>query len=103
MASPYGCLGAIENVDLSFTAPGHQNTFSPELPFHFNLDPTMIITLLLDGAENNNVDLGPLPDLFKIALAILTYGSQINSSMLTTNSWCDSGKQFDVDDLSSTR
>ncbi|KZV76329.1 hypothetical protein PENSPDRAFT_747787 [Peniophora sp. CONT] len=94
-------LGAIEHVDLSSNpvhAPGHQNTSSSELPFHFNLDPTTIITLLLDGAANNNVDLGPLPDLFKIALANPDYGSQINSSVLTTNSSCNSGKQFDVDD-----
>lgn len=94
-------LGAIENVDESsdpIHADGHSNITSSELPFHFNLDPVMIIQLLLDGAVNNGVDLGPLPALFNVALSNPHYGSQINSSVLTTNSTCNSGKQFDVDD-----
>lgn len=75
-------LGEIDHVDVSsdpIHADGHSNVTSQELPFKFNLDPTTIITLLTDGAANNGVDLGPLPDLFAIALANPDYGSQINT------------------------
>lgn len=75
-------LGDIDHVDLSASpihADGHSNVTSQDLPFQFNLDPTTIITLLTDGASDNGVDLGPLPDLFAIALANPDYGSQINT------------------------
>ena len=44
------------------------NITSPTLPFEFNLDPVTIIDLLLTGAKNNGVDLGPLPAAFQIVL-----------------------------------
>lgn len=75
-------LGDIDHVDVSSSpihADGHANISSEQIPFNFNLDPTMIIKLLTAGAANNGVDLGPLPDLFNIALANPDYGSQINT------------------------
>lgn len=48
-------LGEIDHVDVSSSpihADGHSNVTSSQLPFNFNLDPTTIITLLSDGAEN---------------------------------------------------
>lgn len=75
-------LGDIDHVDVSSSpihADGHANITSEQLPFNFNLDPTTIIKLLTAGAANNGVDLGPLPDLFNIALANPEYGSQINT------------------------
>jgi len=61
-------LGKIDHVDLSSSpvhVDGHSSTTSQQLPFKFNLDPLTIIQLLLSGAQNNHVDLGPLVDLFK--------------------------------------
>ena len=65
-------LGSIDHVDRSGSpihADGHSNVTSPTLPFVFNLDPVAIIELLLTGAKNNGVDLGPLPDVFQVVLA----------------------------------
>lgn len=75
-------LGDIDHVDVSASpihANGHENITSEQIPFNFNLDPTTIIKLLIAGADNNGVDLGPLSDLFDIALANPDYGSQINT------------------------
>ena len=65
-------LGRINHVDRSSSpihADGHTNITSPTLPFEFNLDPVSIIKLLFTGAQNNHVDLGPLPSVFQIVLA----------------------------------
>jgi len=62
-------VGKIDHVDLTSSpvhANGHSNITSPQLPFQFNLDPLTIVQLLLSGAQNNHIDLGPLIELLKI-------------------------------------
>ena len=62
-------IGKIDHADLTSSplhANGHSNITSPQLPFNFNLDPVTIVQLLLSGAQNNHVDLGPLIDLLRI-------------------------------------
>lgn len=59
-------VGEIDHVDLASTpvhADGHSSIKSTQLPFKFNLDPLTILQLLLSGAQNNHVDLGPLIEL----------------------------------------
>ncbi|TBU46075.1 hypothetical protein BD309DRAFT_663805 [Dichomitus squalens] len=94
-------LGKIDHVDRSgdpIHADGHANISSPTLPFAFNLDPVMIIELLFAGAQNNHVDLGPLPDVFQIVLANPGAKTNINVTVDTGKPPCASGKQFDVND-----
>lgn len=57
------------NLDSPITAGGHSAITSPTLPLLFNTDPVTIISLLEAQAKLNKVDLGPLIDLFTIALA----------------------------------
>ncbi|TFY72142.1 hypothetical protein EVG20_g865 [Dentipellis fragilis] len=93
-------LGKIDNVDLSSSpvhADGHSDVTSQEIPFKFNLDPIMIIQLLLSGGQNNHVDLGPLPGLFQLVLQNPDFHPPINASVDTSQPTCVSGKQFDVD------
>lgn len=62
-------IGKIDHADLTsypVHANGHSSITSPQLPFKFNLDPLTIVQLLLSGAQNNYVDLGPLIELLKI-------------------------------------
>lgn len=64
-------VGTINNVDLSSNpihAPGHSNITSPALPFNFNLDPLTIIELISISAQEHNVDLGPLTQLFQLVI-----------------------------------
>ncbi|KAI0660249.1 hypothetical protein C8Q70DRAFT_914138 [Cubamyces menziesii] len=94
-------LGKIDHVDRSSSpihADGHTKIESPQLPFEFNTDPLTIIQLLLQGAQNNHVDLGPLPDLFKIVVDNPHANTSIKATVDTNGSTCSSGKQFDVDD-----
>ncbi|OBZ73242.1 hypothetical protein A0H81_06855 [Grifola frondosa] len=73
-----------------------------QLLFKFNLDPMTIIELLLAGANNNHVNLGPLTDLFNVVLQNpndhppTVY--QINTSVDPSKPTCVSGTQFDVND-----
>ncbi|KAI0668274.1 hypothetical protein C8Q78DRAFT_1081656 [Trametes maxima] len=93
-------LGKIDHVDRSSSpihADGHSTITSPLLPFKFNTDPVTIIQLLLQGAQNNHVDLGPLPDLFKIVTDNPGANTSIIATVDTNKSTCVSGKQFDVD------
>ena len=62
-------IGKIDHVDLSsypVRANGHSTVTSPQLPFRFHLNPLTIIHLLNSCAQNNQVDLGPLAQLFGI-------------------------------------
>jgi len=62
-------IGTIDHVDLTSSpvhANGHSSITSPQLSFRFNLDPLTLIQLLLSGAQNHHVDLGPLVELFKV-------------------------------------
>jgi hypothetical protein len=62
-------IGKIDHANLTSSpvhANGHSNITSPQLPFKFNLDLLTIVQLLLSGAQNNHVDLGPLIGLLKI-------------------------------------
>lgn len=64
-------VGTINNVDLSsnpIRAGGHGNITSPALPFNFNLDPLTIIELIAISAQEHNVDLGPLLQLFQLVI-----------------------------------
>ena len=64
-------VGTINNVDLSSNpihAGGHSNVTSPALPFDFNLDPLTIIELITISAQEHNVDLGPLTQLFQLVI-----------------------------------
>ncbi|KAI0063538.1 hypothetical protein BV25DRAFT_1915044 [Artomyces pyxidatus] len=92
-------LGSIDHVDLSASpihADGHSNISSQALPFKFNLDPVTIIELLVAGAENNHVDLGPLIGLFEFVLQNPGDHPPINSTVDTSAPTCVSGKQFDA-------
>ena len=94
-------LGSIDHVDRSsdpIHADGHATISSPTLPFKFNLDPIMIIELLFIGAQNNHVDLGPLPAVFQVILQNPGAKTNIVASVATGNPSCVSGKQFDVND-----
>ncbi|KAI0821788.1 hypothetical protein BC628DRAFT_1341231 [Trametes gibbosa] len=94
-------LGSIDHVDRSDSpihADGHTKIESPQLPFEFNMDPIVIIQLLLQGARNNHVDLGPLPDLFDIVTSNPNVNTSIVATVDTNKTTCSSGKQFDVDD-----
>lgn len=94
-------LGKINHVDRSsdpITAGGHQNITSPSVPLNFNLDPVTIVSLIAATAKTNNVDLGPLPQLFQIVISSPNFQSPINSSVDTGPAVCVSGQQFDVDD-----
>ncbi|KAI9066059.1 hypothetical protein FKP32DRAFT_1566723 [Trametes sanguinea] len=94
-------LGSIDHVDRSSSpihADGHTKIESPQLPFKFNTDPVTIIELLLQGAQNNHVDLGPLPDLFQIVTSNPNANTSVKATVDTNSSTCNSGKQFDVDD-----
>lgn len=64
-------VGTINGVDLSSNpiyAPGHSIITSPALPFNFNLDPLTIIELIATSAQEHNVDLGPLIQLFQLVI-----------------------------------
>ncbi|TFY74322.1 hypothetical protein EWM64_g9690, partial [Hericium alpestre] len=94
-------LGKIDHVDVSSSpihANGHSSVTSSTLPFEFNLDPVSIIELLLGGAQDNHVDLGPLPGLFNVVLENPSYKPPINTSVDPNPPTCVSEKQFDADD-----
>lgn len=61
-------LGDIPNVGTSIRAAGHSQVTSPGLPLKFTLVPSTIIQLLLIASQENNVGLGPLPQLFQFVL-----------------------------------
>jgi hypothetical protein len=58
-------------------ADGHSKITSPTLPLKFNLDPLAITELLSIRAQQKGVDLGPLPQLFQIALQNPTLGANV--------------------------
>ena len=65
-------LGKINNVDIHSApvhADGHSTVMSPVFPFQFNLDPLAIINLLAIASQQNDVDLGPLPQLFQFLIS----------------------------------
>lgn len=92
-------LGKISNVDRSsdpIHADGHANITSPNLPFGMNMDPSSIIEFLTTAAQNNHIDLGPLPALLQIALQSPGTHSSINATVDSSTPSCASGHQFDV-------
>lgn len=94
-------LGKFENVDVSsnpITAAGHQSITSPLLPLNFNLNPLVIVQLIVETAQANDVDLGPLVQLFQIVLGNPNFQTTITSTVDTGPAVCVSGTQFDVDD-----
>lgn len=94
-------LGKINNVDLSsnpITAAGHQNITSPPVPLNFNLDPLTIIGLIFETAQANNVNLGPLVQLFEVVLSNPNFRTNITSVVDVGPPVCVSGNQFDVED-----
>ncbi|KIJ47323.1 hypothetical protein M422DRAFT_164299, partial [Sphaerobolus stellatus SS14] len=93
-------LGTVPRVDTSANpvhAAGHSNITTPTLPLAFNLDPTAIITLLSTRAAQKSIDVGPLTQLFQLALANPTAGKDIVATIDTNGTTCNSGNQFDVD------
>jgi len=81
-------LGSINHVDLSANpihADGHNNVTSPTLPFNFNLQPTVIIQLLLIRSQQAGVDLGPLPQLFQVALSEPNFQSPVRCYLFILN------------------
>jgi hypothetical protein len=54
--------------------------------------------MIADTAKANNVDLGPLAQLFQIVISNPNFQSPISSSVDTGPAVCVSGEQFDVDD-----
>ncbi|KIK68835.1 hypothetical protein GYMLUDRAFT_34828 [Collybiopsis luxurians FD-317 M1] len=93
-------LGTI-NADESSNpihADGHSNITSPTLPFKFNLDPVSIIDLLNAGAKANNVNLGPLAEIFQFILDNPDFKPPVTTSVDTSAPTCVSGNQFDFND-----
>ncbi|KAH7926942.1 hypothetical protein BV22DRAFT_1007914 [Leucogyrophana mollusca] len=94
-------VGSIDHVDRSsdpIHADGHSNITSPTLPFKFNLDPVTIIQLISISAQEHNVDLGPLTELFQLVLSNPSYHPPVTTSVDTSAPTCVSGQQFDFDD-----
>ncbi|KIK99094.1 hypothetical protein PAXRUDRAFT_30734 [Paxillus rubicundulus Ve08.2h10] len=94
-------VGTINNVDRSsdpIHADGHSNITSPSLPFNFNLDPLTVIELISISAQEHNVDLGPLTELFQMVIGDPNFHPPVNTSVDTSPPTCVSGNQFDVDD-----
>ncbi|KIJ38952.1 hypothetical protein M422DRAFT_258368 [Sphaerobolus stellatus SS14] len=92
-------LGTVPKVDASASpvhAAGHSNITTPSLPLAFNLDPTAIITLISTRAAQKSIDVGPLAQLFPLALAHPTAGQGIVATVVTNGTTCNSGNQFDV-------
>lgn len=76
-------IGTINNVDLSSNpihAGGYSNITSPALPFNLNLDPLTIIELITVSAQEHNVDLGPLPQLFQLVIDIPNFDTPVCTS-----------------------
>ncbi|KAF9484474.1 hypothetical protein BDN70DRAFT_872495 [Pholiota conissans] len=93
-------LGNIPHIDTStnpITALGHGSVTSPTLPLDFNLDPTTIIQLLLLTSSENNVDLGPLTQLFQFILSNPGFKPPVKTSVDLQPPTCVSGNQFDID------
>lgn len=86
------------------TAPGHSAITSYPLPFRFDLDPRVIVRLLISQAAKNGVDLGPLAPLLASVAASASSTTNISTSVLTDQTdqgnapQCVSGHQFDVFD-----
>ncbi|KAF9245017.1 hypothetical protein BU15DRAFT_85819 [Melanogaster broomeanus] len=94
-------VGTINNVDRSsdpIHADGHSNITSPVLPINFNLDPLTIIQLISISAQEHNVDLGPLTDLFQLVIDNPNFHPPVNTSVDTSAPTCVSGNQFDFND-----
>ncbi|KAG6908393.1 hypothetical protein DXG01_004822 [Tephrocybe rancida] len=92
-------LGKINNVDASshpIVAAGHSSVTSPTLPLEFNLEPLAIIQLLTVASQENNVDLGPLTQLFQFIVANPDFKPPVVTSVDTKAPTCVSGKQFDA-------
>ena len=78
-------LGTIPEIDASahpIHADGHGEVTSPGLPLNFNLDPPTIIKLLLLTSQENNVDLGPLAQLFQFILANPEFKPPVRPTLL---------------------
>ncbi|KAI9459105.1 hypothetical protein F5148DRAFT_1001220 [Russula earlei] len=92
-------IGKIDYLDLSSSplhADGHSSITSPRLPFVLEMEPSTIVHLVLLGAQNNNVDLGPLVDLFKIVVQNPNYNTRITTGVSLQWPSYVSGKQFDM-------
>ncbi|PPQ99716.1 hypothetical protein CVT24_009699 [Panaeolus cyanescens] len=92
-------LGVIPSIDASahpIRADGHSDVTSPQLPINFNLDPTAIIQLLLATSAQNNVDLGPLTQLFQFILQNPDFKPPVTTTVDTQAPTCVSGQQFDA-------
>lgn len=77
-------LGTIPTTDASshpISAPGHGDVSSPALPLNFNLSPAAIIQLLLATSQQNNVNLGPLSQLFQFVLSNPDFKPPVRSSL----------------------
>jgi hypothetical protein len=93
-------LGTVPNADISSSpvhANGHSDVTSPGLPLKFNLDPVAIVSLLQQASAENNVDLGPLNDMFKFILDNPDFKPPIKTTVDTSKPTCVSGHQFDAD------
>ncbi|CAL1708136.1 unnamed protein product [Somion occarium] len=91
-------LGSIDNVDVSSNpihANGHSDVTSSILPLKFNLDPATVIQLLTIGAQNNNVNLGGLVDLFQFVLDNPDFHPPVTTKVDINSPTCVSGHQPD--------
>ncbi|KAI9459106.1 hypothetical protein F5148DRAFT_1219463, partial [Russula earlei] len=94
-------IGTIDRLDLSSSpvhADGHSSITSQLLPFKPNLEPFTLVQVLLAGAQNNHVDLGPLVELFNIVVQNPSYYPPITATVGMDAPSCISGKQFSVAD-----
>jgi hypothetical protein len=92
-------VGTIDNVDTSSNpihADGHSSVTSPNLPLKYNLNPLSIVQLLTVASKENNVDLGPLTQLFQFIVQNPDYKPPVKTSVDTNAPTCVSGKQFDA-------
>ncbi|PPQ89568.1 hypothetical protein CVT25_012240 [Psilocybe cyanescens] len=92
-------LGTIPAIDTSshpIRASGHGDVTSPALPLVFNLNPSAIIQLLLVTSQQNNVNLGPLAQLFQFVLSNPDFKPPVTTTVDTKVATCVSGHQFDA-------
>ncbi|KAF8160985.1 hypothetical protein B0H34DRAFT_699004 [Crassisporium funariophilum] len=93
-------LGKIPTIDASahpIRAEGHGDVTSPGLPLNFNLEPSTIIQLLLLTSQENNVDLGPLVQMFQFVLSNPDFKPPVVTTVDTQAPTCVSGQQFDAE------
>ncbi len=79
-------LGTIDNVDISenpIRVEGHSTVTSPALPLKFNLDPLTIVEVITIAAQEKNINLGPLAQMFQFIIDNPNYHPPVSLSYMS--------------------